>query len=123
MFIETQPSLVLSPLSLVVLARNGSGAEPFYKTPAPLAIPPRSSEPLREQSTPLAESRQVFYHSHMNNTPDLAAILADYTAKVSAEERHRQEIRDRYFSDPAFAAQYDQELSGQCAGWYISDRH
>jgi len=59
----------------------------------------------------------------MNNTPDLAAILADYTARLSAEERHRQEIRDRYFSDPAFAAQYDQELSGQYGSWNISDRH
>ena len=61
----------------------------------------------------------------MNKTtqPDLPLILADYTAFVNAQEKRRQEFRDRYFNDPAFAAQYDQDLSNQCASWYISDRH
>jgi len=58
-----------------------------------------------------------------NTTPDLTQILSAYEQSVIAEEKRRQELCDRYFSDPVFAAQYDQELSRQCASWYISDRH
>ena len=36
----------------------------------------------------------------MNKTPDLSAIMADYTAQVRAEEKRRQAIRDAAAADP-----------------------
>jgi len=36
----------------------------------------------------------------MNKTPDLNAIMADYTQQVIAENRRRQAIRDAAAADP-----------------------
>ena len=44
---------------------------------------------------------------------DMSAIMADYTAKVIAEEQRRQAIREGRIPAP----------QGQWAEWNISDRH
>ena len=43
----------------------------------------------------------------------LAMVMADYTAKINAEEKIRQEIRDGIRPAPQV----------QSGNWYISDRH
>jgi len=46
----------------------------------------------------------------------IAMVMADYTAKVVAEEKRRQEIRD------AVANGTYQAPEGQYGTWHISDR-
>ena len=46
----------------------------------------------------------------------IAMVMADYTAKVIAEEKRRQAIRD------AVAAGTYQAPEGQWGTWHISDR-
>jgi len=46
----------------------------------------------------------------------IAMVMADYTAKVVAEEKRRQEIRD------AVANGTYQAPEGQYGSWHISDR-
>ena len=52
----------------------------------------------------------------MNKQPtklDMSAIMADYTAKVIADERRRQAIREGRLPAPEC----------QSTTWHISDRH
>jgi len=50
---------------------------------------------------------------HMTKTKlDMSAIMAEYTAKVNAEERRRQAIREGRIPAP----------QGQWTEWNISDR-
>ena len=57
----------------------------------------------------------------MKKTPDLSAIMADYTAQVRAEERRRQAIRNAATQE-WFAKWEATRPSGQFARWHISDR-
>jgi len=54
----------------------------------------------------------------MKKTPDLSAIMADYTAQVRAEEKRRQAIRN------AAAAGTQEWFAkwGRSSSWNISDR-
>lgn len=56
----------------------------------------------------------------MNKTTlDMSAFMDAYTAKVVAEDRRRQEIRDRVAAgDLAAIAKW-----GRTSSWNISDRH
>src|SRR5210317_1657900 len=64
------------------------------------------------------------YNDSMNKTPDLNAIMADYTQQVIAEERRRQAIRDAAAADPQawFAKWEATRPQGQWGRWHISDR-
>ena len=57
----------------------------------------------------------------MKKTPDLNAIMADYTAQVRAEERRRQAIRNAATQE-WFAKWEATRSQGQFARWHISDR-
>ena len=65
------------------------------------------------------------YNDDMNKTPDLNAIMADYTQQVIAENRRRQAIRDAAAADPQewFAKWEATRPQGQWGRWHISDRH
>ena len=52
----------------------------------------------------------------MNKTPDLSAIMDDYTQQVRAEEKRRQQVRDFYAKWEATRPQ------GIYGTWNISDR-
>ena len=60
----------------------------------------------------------------MNKTPDLSAIMADYTAQVRAEEKRRQAIRDAAAAGTQewFAKWEATRPQGQWGRWHISDR-
>ena len=60
----------------------------------------------------------------MKKTPDLSAIMADYTAQVRAEEKRRQAIRDAAAADTQewFAKWEATRPQGQWGRWHISDR-
>lgn len=60
----------------------------------------------------------------MKKTPDLSAIMADYTAQVRAEEKRRQAIRNAAAAGTQewFAKWEATRPSGQFARWHISDR-
>ena len=60
----------------------------------------------------------------MKKTPDLSAIMADYTAQVRAEERRRQAIRDAAAAGTQewFAKWEATRPQGQWGRWHISDR-
>ena len=64
------------------------------------------------------------YNDDMNKTPDLNAIMADYTQQVIAENRRRQAIRDAYAADEqAWMAKWEATRpQGQWGRWHISDR-
>lgn len=48
---------------------------------------------------------------------DMSAFLADYTAKVVAEEKRRQAVREAVANGTYVAPAPATE------GWYVSDRH
>ena len=60
----------------------------------------------------------------MKKTPDLNAIMADYTAQVRAEEKRRQAIRDAAAAGTQewFAKWEETRPQGQWGRWHISDR-
>ena len=64
------------------------------------------------------------YTKSMNKTPDLNAIMADYTQQVIAEERRRQAIRDAAAAGTQewFAKWEATRPQGQWGRWHISDR-
>ena len=47
------------------------------------------------------EAKRPYYKGMKNETLDLSAIMASYTAKVAADERRRQAIRDGLLPKPA----------------------
>ena len=68
---------------------------------------------VAELSTFPPTAPQIPYTKSMNKTKlDMSAIMADYTAKVIAEERRRQAIREGRLPAP----------QGQWTEWNISDR-
>ena len=81
--------------------------------------------PLRELSTKPPQHPQTPYTKGMNKTPDLNAIMADYTQQVIAENRRRQAIRDAAAAAPQewFAKWEATRPQGQWGRWHISDRH
>ena len=60
----------------------------------------------------------------MKKSPDLSAIMADYTAQVRAEERRRQAIRNAAAAGTQewFAKWEATRPQGQWGRWHISDR-
>ena len=60
----------------------------------------------------------------MNKTPDLNAIMAEYTQQVIAEERRRQAIRDAAAAGTQewFSKWEATRPQGQWGRWHISDR-
>ena len=64
------------------------------------------------------------YNDSMKKTPDLSAIMADYTAQVRREEKRRQAIRNAAAAGTQewFAKWEATRPSGQFARWHISDR-
>ena len=60
----------------------------------------------------------------MKKTPDLNAIMADYTAQVRAEEKRRQAIRNAAAAGTQewFAKWEATRPQGQWGRWHISDR-
>ena len=60
----------------------------------------------------------------MNKTPDLNAIMADYTASVIAENKRRQAIRDAAAADQQawFSKWEATRPQGTYGTWNISDR-
>ena len=70
---------------------------------------------------PLAIRPNLCHIKSMKKTPDLNAIMADYTAQVRAEERRRQAIRNAATQE-WFAKWEATRPSGQFARWHISDR-
>ena len=61
----------------------------------------------------------------MKKTPDLNAIMADYTQQVIAENRRRQAIRDAAAAGTQewFAKWEATRPQGTYGTWNISDRH
>ena len=75
-----------------------------------------------ELSTNPPTAPQTLYTKSMNKTKMtheelIAMVMADYTAKVIAEEKRRQEIRE------AVANGTYVPCPVQSDNWYISDRH
>jgi len=72
---------------------------------------------------PLAIRPNLCHITSMTKTPDLSAIIADYTAQVRAEERRRQAIRNAAAADTQewFAKWEATRPSVQFASWHISD--
>ena len=61
---------------------------------------------------------QTLYNKSMNKTKMtheelIAMVMADYTAKVMAEEAYRQKVRSGEIAPPQV----------QTTNWHISDRH
>ena len=81
--------------------------------------------PPEALSTISPNAHQTLYTKSMNKTPDLNAIMADYTQQVIAEERRRQAIRDAAAADPQawFAKWEATRPQGTYGTWNISDRH
>ena len=57
------------------------------------------------------------------NQQQCDAIMSDYAKEVAAQERRRQEFRDRYFNDPHYRAYIDKFRRENVGRWYVSDRH
>ena len=70
---------------------------------------------------PLAIRPNLCHIKSMKKTPDLSAIMADYTAQVRAEEKRRQAIRNAATQE-WFAKWEATRSQGQFARWHISDR-
>ena len=64
------------------------------------------------------------YNDGMSKTPDLSAIMADYTAQVRAEEKRRQAIRNAAAAGTQewFAKWEATRPHGTFGTWNISDR-
>ena len=73
---------------------------------------------------PLDFSQILCNSKSMKKTPDLSAIMADYTAQVRAEEKRRQAIRNAAAAGTQewFAKWEATRSQGQFARWHISDR-
>lgn len=73
---------------------------------------------LAELSTNPPTAPQTLYTKDMNNQTKMtheeliAMVMADYTAKVIAEEAYRQKVRSGEIAPPQV----------QSGNWYISDR-
>ena len=80
--------------------------------------------PPEALSTISPTAHQTLYTKSMNKTPDLNAIMADYTQQVIAEDRRRQAIRDAAAAGTQewFAKWEATRPQGTYGTWHISDR-
>jgi len=79
----------------------------------------------RRSATPGGSNAPITpYTKSMNKTPDLNAIMADYTQQVIAENRRRQAIRDAAAAGTQewFAKWEATRPQGTYGTWHISDR-